>query len=144
MFCYNEVYSPIKKKMSITIDKGWEFETLDFSIYNHIVNQEKIKWFVKEYNLSSEFNPLNPRVLNFISFSSKSLFFKNEEIISVLIYSRYVTEGFYLELFRNSEKNWKIFLIFFDFLINPDLDGGRDLKKASQLLNKTKCELLYT
>lgn len=124
--------------MSISFLNDWEFETLDYSKYIHIVHQEKIKWFATNYNLNSEYILPSERTLHLISFCSKSVNINSQIINSVLIYSRYSTDTFYLELFYESDKNWKMFMKIFEFLINPDLEISTNFRKFLSAYNQLK------
>ena len=124
--------------MSIYLINDWEFETLDYTKYIHIVNQEKIIWFATNYNLYSNYLRPSKRTLHLISFSSKSISVNGQEIISVLIYSRYRSGLYYLELFTESEKNWKVFNNIFDFIINPDLEINMNFRKNISEFNQLK------
>lgn len=126
--------------MSISFTKDWEFDTLDYSQYNHIINQEKIVWFATAHNFSSEYNTSNQTLLHFSSFCSKRIELNGQSIIAVLIYCGYIkdSQNYYLEIFTDSDKNWKVFSKIFEFLIAPDLECNEALRYMSSFINQMR------
>lgn len=98
------------------------FDALDSSVYNHIINQKKISWFITNHNFSSEFN-LSSRENNcFVSFSLKKVVIKNIELNAVLIYVPEATNiKFCLEIFTESKAHWKQFTETFDRYVTTNI-----------------------
>ena len=118
----------------------WTFETLDYTKYHHIINQDRIIWFGTNYNFSSEYILPSQRSLDLTTFCSKNLTLNGNEIIAILMFCRFTKNKitYCLEIFPDAEKNWEFFSTMFDLFISLDLTGNKALRQLYPFVNTLK------
>jgi hypothetical protein len=123
------------------------FDALDYSVYNHIINQKKISWFITTHNFSTEYNLLSRDNLCFVNFSIKKVVIKNMELNAVLIYVPEATNvKFCLEIFPESKAHWERFTETFDDYITTSINTNEAYNEILNILRtgtgSSKCNEL--
>lgn len=112
---------------------------MDYNKYNHVINQERILWFVMNYNFSSEYIKPTDQSFHLNTFCSKKIYINDIEVMAILVFHTVSKKcPFYLEIFPDEEKYWKSFAMLFDIFTSSDYVGNKALRYLDPIINGSR------